>query len=77
MQYVARLALDAANGGDAADLSVALRMVLSLEGIACRQSQRCSMAVPWTRASRRICVAVRNRCGSAQSPPRLQGRNDD
>ena len=24
-----------------------------------------------------LCVAVRNRCGSAQSPPRLQGRNDD
>jgi hypothetical protein len=29
---------DAANGGYAADLSVALRIVLSLEGIACRQS---------------------------------------
>jgi hypothetical protein len=30
------LALDAANGADDAELSVALRMVLSLEGIACR-----------------------------------------
>jgi hypothetical protein len=36
-QYVAGLALDAANGGDGADLSIALRMVLSFEGIACRQ----------------------------------------
>jgi hypothetical protein len=35
-QYVAGLALDAANGGDGADLSIALRMVLSLEGIACQ-----------------------------------------
>jgi hypothetical protein len=35
-QYVAGLALDAANGGDGADLSIALRMVLSLEGISCR-----------------------------------------
>jgi hypothetical protein len=35
-QYVAGLALDAANGADVADLSVALRMVLSLEGIGCR-----------------------------------------
>jgi hypothetical protein len=35
-QYVAGLALAAANGGDGADLSIALRMVLSLEGIACR-----------------------------------------
>ena len=35
-QYVAGIALDAANGGDAADLSIALRMVLSLEGIATR-----------------------------------------
>jgi len=35
-QYVAGLALDAANGGDGADLSIGLRMVLSLEGIACR-----------------------------------------
>jgi hypothetical protein len=35
-QYVAGLALDAANGADGADLSVALRMVLSLKGIACR-----------------------------------------
>jgi hypothetical protein len=35
-QYVAGLALDAANGGDSVDLSVALRMVLSMEGIACR-----------------------------------------
>ena len=35
-QYVAGLALDAANDGDGADLSIALRMVLSLEGIACR-----------------------------------------
>jgi len=34
-QYVAGIALDAANGGNAADLSIALRMVLSLEGIAC------------------------------------------
>jgi hypothetical protein len=33
-QYVAGLALDAANG--AADLSSALRMVLSMEGIGCR-----------------------------------------
>jgi hypothetical protein len=37
-QYVAGLALDAANGADGADLSVALRMVLSLEGIQCRPS---------------------------------------
>jgi hypothetical protein len=29
-QYVAGLALDAASGGDGADLSIALRMVLSL-----------------------------------------------
>jgi hypothetical protein len=35
-QYVAGLALDAAYGGDGADLSIALRMVLSLESIACR-----------------------------------------
>ena len=35
-QYVAGLALDAANGGDGADLSIGLRMVLMLEGIACR-----------------------------------------
>lgn len=35
-QYVAGLALDAANGGDGVDLSIALRMVLSTEGIACR-----------------------------------------
>jgi hypothetical protein len=35
-RYVAGLALDAANGAECADLSVALRMVLSLEGIACR-----------------------------------------
>jgi hypothetical protein len=35
-QYVADLALDAANGDDGADLSIALRMVLSLEGIACQ-----------------------------------------
>jgi hypothetical protein len=35
-QYAAGLALDAANGGEGADLSIALRMVLSLEGIACR-----------------------------------------
>jgi hypothetical protein len=35
-QYVAGVALDAANGADGADLSVALRMVLSLEGIQCR-----------------------------------------
>jgi hypothetical protein len=35
-QYVAGRALDAANGGDGADLSIALRMVLSLEGISCR-----------------------------------------
>jgi hypothetical protein len=35
-QYVAGLALNAANGADGADLSIALRMVLSLEGIACR-----------------------------------------
>jgi hypothetical protein len=35
-QYVAGVALDAANGADGADLSVALRMVLSLEGIGCR-----------------------------------------
>jgi hypothetical protein len=35
-QYVAGLALDAANGGDGADLLIALRMVLSLEGIECR-----------------------------------------
>jgi hypothetical protein len=35
-QYVAGLALDAANGGDCEDLSIALRMVLSLEGISCR-----------------------------------------
>ena len=35
-QYVAGLALDTANGADGADLSVALRMVLSLEGIASR-----------------------------------------
>jgi hypothetical protein len=37
-QYVAGLALAAANGGDGADLSIALRMVLSLEGITCRLS---------------------------------------
>jgi hypothetical protein len=36
MAYVAGLALDAANGDDGADLSIALRMVLSLEGIACQ-----------------------------------------
>jgi hypothetical protein len=35
-QYVAGLALDAANGADGAGLSIALRMVLGLEGIACR-----------------------------------------
>jgi hypothetical protein len=35
-QYLAGPALDAANGGDGADLSIALRVVLSLEGIACR-----------------------------------------
>jgi hypothetical protein len=35
-QYVAGQALDAASGADAADLSVAQRLVLSLEGIACR-----------------------------------------
>jgi hypothetical protein len=35
-QYVAGLALDAANGADSADLSIALRMVLLMEGIACR-----------------------------------------
>jgi hypothetical protein len=35
-QYVAGLALDAARGGDGADLSIALRLVLSLESIACR-----------------------------------------
>ena len=35
-QYVAGLALDAANGGGGVDLSVALRLVLSFEGIACR-----------------------------------------
>jgi hypothetical protein len=35
-QHVAGLALDAANGGDSAHLSIALRMVLSLEGIASR-----------------------------------------
>jgi len=34
-QYVAGLALDAANGGDGADLSIALLMVLSSEGITC------------------------------------------
>jgi hypothetical protein len=37
-QYVAGLALDAANGGDDNDLSITLRMVLSLEGIAYRSS---------------------------------------
>jgi hypothetical protein len=35
-QHVADLALDAANGADGGDLSIALRMVLGLEGIACR-----------------------------------------
>ncbi|HTC04881.1 MAG TPA: hypothetical protein VK749_15870 [Xanthobacteraceae bacterium] len=35
-QYVAGLALDAANGADGVDLSVALRMVLSFEGISCK-----------------------------------------
>jgi hypothetical protein len=35
-RYVAGLALDAANGGDGADLTIALRMVLSLEGVECR-----------------------------------------
>jgi hypothetical protein len=37
LQYVAGIALDTANGAaDGADLSVALRMVLMVEGIACR-----------------------------------------
>jgi hypothetical protein len=35
-RYLAGLALDAANEGDGAGLSIALRIVLSLEGIACR-----------------------------------------
>jgi hypothetical protein len=35
-QYVAGIALDVANGADGADLSVALRMVLSTEGISYR-----------------------------------------
>src|ERR1700719_4164458 len=35
-QYVAGLALDAGTDADGADLSIALRMVLSLEGVACR-----------------------------------------
>jgi hypothetical protein len=38
-QYVAGVALHAANGGDGADLSVALRMVLTMEGIACRSER--------------------------------------
>ncbi len=35
-QHVAGVAIDAANVSDVADLSIALRLVLSLEGIACR-----------------------------------------
>jgi hypothetical protein len=35
-QYVAGIALDTANGGDGADLSIALRLVLSFEGVAYR-----------------------------------------
>jgi hypothetical protein len=34
-RYVAALLADAATGADAADVSIALRMVLSMEGVRC------------------------------------------
>src|ERR1700686_1734282 len=63
-QYVAGLALDTANGADGADLSVALRMVLSMEGISYRP-QWPSLPITGPCRSQRIIVTFAMPTGEA------------